>query len=88
MGSGGIAPPLLTSALVAPVALALGKNSQFPLDRRLGGPRTNLEDVEKILALARTRGRYPGSSPSMSHGKYTEDLVHIGSQPVNTGTIK
>jgi hypothetical protein len=61
-GSGGIAAPILTSALDGvsgqlhvPAALLQGKEPHFPLDRRLGGPqsRSGRCGEEKNLTPAR-----------------------------------
>jgi hypothetical protein len=50
---------------VAPVSLSPEKEPpRYPLDRRLGGPRTGLDNMEKRLALTLTRNPTPRPNPS------------------------
>jgi hypothetical protein len=54
MGSGGIVPQFLTSALDqlhAPAALPTEKESQYPLDRRLGGSQSRFQPCELVKNL-------------------------------------
>jgi hypothetical protein len=72
MGSGGIAPPFLTLPLDGdecsvsrPGHFALAQNSQYPLDRRLGGPQSRSWRCGKEKPLAPAGNRTP-SRPAYS----------------------
>jgi hypothetical protein len=41
----------VSGQLLAPATLPPGKSPRYPLDRRLGGPRTGLDAVEKSKVL-------------------------------------
>jgi hypothetical protein len=51
--------------LHAPAALLQGKEPSAPIGKEVGGPRTGLDDVEKILDPTGTRTPTPLSSSPM-----------------------
>jgi hypothetical protein len=69
-GSGGIAPPFLTSALDGcelstshPGCLTPGESIPYPFDKRLGGPQSQSEHGGEMKNLAPARNQTPVIQP-------------------------